>query len=110
MKRIERLLRDTIGLDAGSIGSSLIERTVRLRMKAHGLTTIEQYQRLVETSDTEWDQLMESVVRLRTVASMVDITASEPPKSAFLPMMASHAETPSASCGSGGCSSCGSHR
>ena len=57
-----------------------------------------------------YEQLMESVVRLRTVASMVDITASEQPKSAFLPMMASHAETPSASCGSGGCSSCGSHR
>src|SRR5256885_16318797 len=66
MKRIERLLRDTIGLDASTIGSSLIERTVRLRMKHHGLQTIEQYQGLVENSDAEWDQLMESVIVTET--------------------------------------------
>jgi chemotaxis protein methyltransferase WspC len=66
MKRIERLLRDTIGLDAATIGSTLIERTVRLRMKHHGLQTTEHYQRLVETSDTEWDQLMESVIVTET--------------------------------------------
>src|SRR5262249_18859829 len=47
-------------------GSTLIERTVRLRMKHHGLSTVEEYERLVEISDAEWDQLMESVVVAET--------------------------------------------
>src|SRR5947208_1234104 len=66
MKRIERLLRDTIGLDAATIGSTLIERTVRLRMKHHGLQTTEHYEQLVENSDAEWDQLLEAVVVTET--------------------------------------------
>src|SRR2546430_7669954 len=66
MKRIERLLRDTIGLDAATIGSTLIERTVRLRMKHHGLQTTERYEQLVESSDAEWDQLLETVVVTET--------------------------------------------
>jgi len=37
MKRIEHLLRKEIGLDAASVGSSSIERTMRLRMKNLGL-------------------------------------------------------------------------
>src|SRR5204863_3061947 len=56
-----------------------------------------------------YEQLMESVVRLRAIAPMVDITAAQQPRSAFLPMVASHSEPPGATCGSGGCSSCGSH-
>ena len=39
MRRIEQLLRQSIGLDAASIGSSLIQRTVRLRMKSLGFNT-----------------------------------------------------------------------
>ena len=52
MTQIEHLLRDRIGLDASSIGSTLIQRTVRLRMKSLGLKQLEEYQRLLETSAT----------------------------------------------------------
>ncbi len=62
MKRIERLLRDAIGLDACSIGSTLIERTVRLRMKNQGLKSMEEYERLVESSQPEWNELIEALV------------------------------------------------
>jgi len=37
MQSIENMLRERMGLDACSIGSSLIQRTVRLRMKNLGL-------------------------------------------------------------------------
>ena len=46
MQRIETLLRKEIGLDAASIGSSVIERTLRLRMKHHGLVLAEDYDQL----------------------------------------------------------------
>ena len=32
--QIENLLRQTIGLDTGTIGTSTVERAVRLRMRA----------------------------------------------------------------------------
>jgi len=66
MKRIERLLKDKIGLDSGSIGSTLIERSVRLRAKNLGLQSIEEYERLVESSEPEWNELVESVVVTET--------------------------------------------
>jgi chemotaxis protein methyltransferase WspC len=66
MKLIEYMLRDKIGLDAASIGSSLIQRTVRLRMKALGLKTPEHYQRLLSSSKGEWDELIEAVVVTET--------------------------------------------
>ena len=43
MKRIEHLLRETIGLDAASIGSTSIQRAVRLRMRSLGLRSAEDY-------------------------------------------------------------------
>ncbi len=66
MKPIEHLLRQTIGLDAASIGSTLIERAVRLRMKARGLKKLEDYQRLLASSSAEWDELVESVIVTET--------------------------------------------
>jgi len=62
MKAIENLLRERIGLDAASIGSSLIERSVRLRMKCLGVKRLEDYRRRLGASDTEWRELVESVV------------------------------------------------
>ena len=62
MKVIENLLRERIGLDAASIGSSLIERSVRLRMKSLGVKRLEDYRRRLCESDTEWRELVESVV------------------------------------------------
>jgi len=62
MTRIETLLRERIGLDAASIGSSLIERSVRLRMKTLGLKDLEDYRRRLRDSEQEWRELIESVV------------------------------------------------
>src|SRR6266851_795178 len=66
MIQIEQLLRETMGLDAASIGSTLIQRSVRLRMKSLGLKTMEDYQQLLENSAAEWNELMESVVVTET--------------------------------------------
>lgn len=62
MKQIESLLRQHIGLDAASIGSSVIGRTVRWRMKSLGQKTLDGYKRLLQTSRAEWDALVEAVV------------------------------------------------
>ncbi len=66
MKDIESLLREQIGLDAASIGSSLIERTVRLRMKARGVRDLEEYKEMLESSRAAWDELVEAVVVTET--------------------------------------------
>src|SRR5258708_3211260 len=66
MIQIEQLLRETMGLDAASIGSTLIQRSVRLRMKHLGLKTMEDYQLLLQNSAPEWNELMESVVVTET--------------------------------------------
>jgi chemotaxis protein methyltransferase WspC len=62
MKAIEDLLRDRIGLDATSVGSSVIERSVRLRMKKLGLRETHEYRKHLSESEAEWRELIESVV------------------------------------------------
>jgi chemotaxis protein methyltransferase WspC len=62
MKEIERTLRECVGLDAASIGSTLIRRSIRLRMKFRGIQRAEDYSRLLSSSRTEWSELVESVV------------------------------------------------
>ena len=66
MKRFEHLLRKTIGLDAESIGSTSIQRAVRLRMKCLGLRRPEDYEQLLEKSCAEWNELVESVIVAET--------------------------------------------
>src|SRR5688572_21311309 len=66
MIRIESLLRREIGLDAASIGSGLIQRTVRLRMKTHGHTTPEAYEHHLKNHPDELEELIESVVVTET--------------------------------------------
>jgi chemotaxis protein methyltransferase WspC len=66
MQRIEALLRKEIGLDAASIGSSLIERTIRLRMKQHGLKHPQAYRELLDRSPDELRELIEAVVVTET--------------------------------------------
>lgn len=66
MLRIESLLRKEIGLDAASIGSTLIQRTVRLRMKALGIEQTEKYERLLRSSPTALEALIEAVVVTET--------------------------------------------
>jgi chemotaxis protein methyltransferase WspC len=66
MHRIEALLRQVIGLDAASIGSSLIDRIIRLRMKSQGLKQPEDYWKLLNTSRAELNELIEAVVVTET--------------------------------------------
>jgi chemotaxis protein methyltransferase WspC len=66
MQRIESVLRREIGLDAASLGSSAIERTVWQRMKSLGLKDPREYEKLLETSRVERDELVEAVVVLET--------------------------------------------
>lgn len=62
MKRIEDRLRDKIGLDPASVGPGLIQRAIRQRMQSLGLKRLEDYQRSLEHSPAEWNELVESVV------------------------------------------------
>jgi len=55
-----------MGLDAASIGVSLLARTVRLRMKSRGLKQAEDYLKILKTSTTELNDLIESVVVTET--------------------------------------------
>lgn len=66
MQHIEAILRKGIGLDAASIGSSLIERTVRLRMKRHGLTSADDYEQMLRNSPEEFNELIEAIVVTET--------------------------------------------
>lgn len=66
MNRIENLLRKEIGLDAASVGSSLIERTIRLRMKSLGVAKLDDYRDLLDSSRAELNELIESVVVTET--------------------------------------------
>src|ERR1035437_6136784 len=66
MKRFEHLLRKTIGLDAESIGSTSIQRAVRLRMRGLGLRRLEDCEQLLERSRAEWNELVESVIVTET--------------------------------------------
>ena len=55
-----------MGLDAETIGSSSLQRIVRLRMKAVAAATVEDYERMLNTSATEWNHLVEVVVITET--------------------------------------------
>ncbi|MGC3960593.1 MAG: CheR family methyltransferase [Verrucomicrobiota bacterium] len=66
MQPIEAILRKGIGLDAASIGSSLIERTVRLRMKLHGLKATADYEQMLLSSPAEFNELIEAIVVTET--------------------------------------------
>jgi chemotaxis protein methyltransferase WspC len=58
----ENLLKETIGLDSASVGSSTIDRAVRLRMAGAGITRLEDYWQQVRSSKDELQELVEAVV------------------------------------------------
>jgi chemotaxis protein methyltransferase WspC len=66
MNPIQNLLRQTMGLHTAAVGSSLIERAVRLRMQARGMTRQEDYLKLVKQSPVEWHLLVEAAVITET--------------------------------------------
>src|ERR1700686_360801 len=56
------LLKETMGLDPASVGSSTIERAVRLRMAGAGIGRLEDYWQQVRSSKDELQELVEAVV------------------------------------------------
>lgn len=66
MQRIEAILRKEIGLNAASIGLSVFERVLRLRMKLHNLNNTEEYQTLLANSSGELDAFIEAIVVTET--------------------------------------------
>jgi chemotaxis protein methyltransferase WspC len=60
--RFERLLKEVIGLDAASIGSSAIERAVRTRQRLTCSVDLTAYWELVTGSDAERQHLVDEVV------------------------------------------------
>lgn len=66
MEQIEKMLRETMGLDGASVGSSSIQRVIRLRMKNLGISDAAGYRELLSRSRDEWDELVETVVVTET--------------------------------------------
>lgn len=59
---IERILRDEIGLDASTVGSSLIARAAQRRMSKRGIVSVHAYVKLVADDEHELQELIEEVV------------------------------------------------
>jgi|SRR5579871_1562008 len=59
---LENLLKQTMGLDSISVGSTTIERAVRLRMTIVGLRQVEDYWQALLSSKDELQELIETVV------------------------------------------------
>jgi chemotaxis protein methyltransferase WspC len=59
---IEKMLHDAMGLDAASIGSSAILRSVQERMSICKVSEINQYQQLLTENKNELRELVEEVV------------------------------------------------
>jgi chemotaxis protein methyltransferase WspC len=66
MNDIENLLRHSIGLHAATIGSSVVEHTVRSRMRRLGLENHADYLNLLRKSPAEWNTLVETMVVTET--------------------------------------------
>jgi chemotaxis protein methyltransferase WspC len=62
LSEFEALLKRTIGLDAATVGPSTVARAVQARMSACGLMDSNAYWRLVQTSQSELQELVEAVV------------------------------------------------
>src|SRR5437868_5412796 len=62
LERVERFLRETMGLDAASIGISSIERAVGGRQHACALGDVDSYWEHLRSSDIERQQLIEAIV------------------------------------------------
>jgi chemotaxis protein methyltransferase WspC len=58
----EVLLKESIGLDVASIGSSAIESAVRSRMTSLGLQSTEEYWERIRASEDDLQELIETVV------------------------------------------------
>src|SRR5688572_13643994 len=59
---LEQLLKERIGLDVASIGASAVERAVRLRLAATGVTEAAAYVDRVRSSPAELDEFIDALV------------------------------------------------
>jgi chemotaxis protein methyltransferase WspC len=59
---LQLLLQEAMGLDVTSIGASAVERAVRVRMHATNHSDMQAYLDLVSGSETELQQLIETIV------------------------------------------------
>jgi chemotaxis protein methyltransferase WspC len=59
---VELILRNEIGLDASTVGSSLIQRAAQRRMKKRGIVAIAAYAKLLVDEEQELRELIEQVV------------------------------------------------
>lgn len=62
LKEIESLLEQRIGLSPEAIGSESIAKSISKRMTSCNLTDVGAYYKLLLSSHSEWDELVESVV------------------------------------------------
>jgi len=60
--RIKQLLQQSMGLHAGAVGDSSIERAIRQRMAVVGAARVNQYLSLLQHDRDELDELVEEVV------------------------------------------------
>jgi chemotaxis protein methyltransferase WspC len=66
MNQIEDLLREKIGLQAATLGRSLVEQAVAARVRVHGLANLDGYLQLLRELPGEWKALVEAVVVTET--------------------------------------------
>ena len=59
---VETLLRGIMGLDAATLGSAAVTRAVQSRMEAHSISDSAVYERLLQKSDAERQELIESLI------------------------------------------------
>ena len=59
---VEKVLEKRIGLSADSVGSDIISKAVRLRMKDCGLQGTGEYLACLRRSEKEWGKLIEEIV------------------------------------------------
>lgn len=66
MSPAEQRLRQTVGLDASSLGPTSLGRAVQTEMKRLGIKEIEEYQRVLEQSPAAWTHFLEALLVTET--------------------------------------------
>ena len=59
---VELVLRNEIGLDATTVGSSLVQRAAQRRMQKRGYDSLARYAQLISEDANELQELVEEVV------------------------------------------------
>lgn len=62
IREIKKLLKESMGLNASTVGASNLERAIRYRMKLCGIADLDEYKNELENSEFEVTELIEEVV------------------------------------------------